>query len=214
MRLHGANTPLEGASAATQAIDSLVTACFLLDRARRGHGEPFDDGIFIFLDDHDFALRTRIAGHRLLSVPEALCWHGAGTLGLSMRDGRRYERRRAFHVICNRWQVLLKSYAPRTLLALAPMLLLFEMVQLAGVVRKGWLREWLAALRWVVAHRGDIAQRRAAVQAERRVSDASILGGGPLPLRDELVLGPLQRAARSIFDRLSSLYWPVARRLL
>jgi hypothetical protein len=60
----------------------------------------------------------------------------------------------------NRWRIMLHCFAVRTFLLLAPVLLLFELFQLAGCVRRGWLGIWLRAASWMVFHPGVTLNRR------------------------------------------------------
>ena len=130
------------------------------------------------------------------------------------RRGRRSPPERAFHLIRNRWLVLLQDYELRTLVVLAPMLLVFEIFQLAGVVTRGWISHWVEAARWILGNRSAIAGRRRRVQATRQVDDRELLEGGPVPIRDELVEGAPARLARRALSALAAGYWSLARRLV
>ena len=211
--LHNAGGAPESVCDARPA-HSVVSACLLLDRRRWGGQEPFDERFFIFLEDHDFGLRARSAGHDLVAVPSAVCRHLKGTPGLSLRPGAEYPRRRIHFLIRNRWQLLLKNYEIRTLLLASPMLALFEALQLGGVIARGWLPEWAAAARWIVRHRSDIWADRRRVQGRRRRPDGASLEGGPVPLRRELVPGRAAALVSVLFDRVAAGYWAVASRLL
>jgi GT2 family glycosyltransferase len=193
--------------AITEETGSVVTACFLIDRRRWRGGEPFDESFLFNYEDHDFGVRCRIAGHALLSVPGATCLHGRGTEGLSFRPGGDRLPLRVYCLIRNRWRILLQSYAGRTLLLLAPCLLFYELFQLAGAARKGWLGIWLRAAGWVLAHPGVTLRRRRQIQQTRRVGDRALLTGGPLPFAPGLAASQMERAGRALLDRLAVGYW-------
>jgi GT2 family glycosyltransferase len=207
------NRSVDSVAPHPRRIQSLVTACFLIDRGRWGDDSPFDERFGYLLEDHDLALRARIYGHEMLSVPSP-CYHGEGTEGLSLRRGGRYADVRVRNLIRNRWLVLLKDYQARTLFVLAPFLALFEAFQFAGAVRKGWLRHWLSACGSVARNRRAIREDRRSVQARRRTRDREILTGGPLPFADLLLRGPLDRAAGGLMNFAGRAYWGVARHLL
>jgi GT2 family glycosyltransferase len=192
-------------------LQSLVTACFLLDRGRWGAADPFDELFFYMLEDHDLGLRARIAGHRILSVPAARCLHRSGTPGLSLRRIGRYTDVRVENLVRNRWIILLKHFQLRSLLLLSPVLLAFEGLQLAGAVRKGWLGRWLSAARWLLGHLCPVLRGRRAVQRSRVVPDREILSGGPFPFNDRLLRGGLEASAGRLFDRLADRWWRLAR---
>lgn len=213
MTLEHAEWPLAAAPVATREIGSLVTACFMVDRRRWG-GEPLcDPAFFIHFEDHELGLRARLLGWRVLAVPAARALHGSGTPGLSLRATGRFTDVRVYHTIRNRWQVILKLYERRTLLALAPALLLFELCQIAGAVRRGWLGHYLRAAAWLLANRRDLIRRRRAIQRRRRLPDTALLSGGPPPFAGPLLAGRLERAAARLLARAVDANWALAIRL-
>lgn len=212
MILHHQDMPRDGAGAELRTVDGVVTAAFMAARSRL-EGERFDPSFFIYAEDHDFGLRLRLLGAEILSVPEALCLHGDGTDGLSLRANG-YTKLRAYLVIRNRWLMILKNYSVRSMLVLAPAFLVFELGQLAIAAKKGWLPEWWAALRWLVAHRGEVMAERRRIQARRRVGDRELLRGGAVPFRAEISTTAAERFARQLFDGFAIAYWRVAAGLL
>jgi len=212
--LRHADTPLSAVPCSTQAVGSLVSACFLLDRRNASREVGFDESFFIYLEDHDFGLRIRSLGLDILSVPSARCYHGEGTHGLSLRQSGAYSRTRVRCLIRNRWQLLLKNYQLTTLFHLAPVLLLFEIVQLLGVIKKGWVVPWVQAVWWIVTHPAEIARRRRLVQGARVLPDRKLLRGGPLPFTAALPRDRWERAGLRFLDRLVQPYWRMVERLL
>ncbi len=201
-----------------RVLDSVVSACILVDRSRfpapaDGRSAPpaFDEDFFIYFEDHDFGYRTRASGRDVLAVPAAFCYHGVGTPELSIRATGSYSRRRVFFVIRNRWLFLLKNYSVRTLVVLAPMLVLYEAIQLGGVIKKGWFREWLWATFWVMKRPRSLLRKRRMVQGMRRVRDGALLRGGPVPLRQEATTSSLEKAVRRVLDAMADRYWRLVR---
>lgn len=215
MAYRNADLRVAEASRETCEIDSMLPTCFLVDRARLGPRHPFFDEDFGYmLEDHDLALRTRIAGHVILSVPAAVCRHGGGTEGMSLRLTGRYAPVRVLGLIRNRWLVLAKNYADRTLLALAPAFVVYEIAQLAVAARKGWLPEWRQSLRFLWRSRREILRRRREVQTGRVVPDRRLLRGGPLPFSTHFATGRIDRAAATLLDRLLRGWWSLVRELI
>ncbi len=214
MSFQNANQPVGECPNDTREIQSLITACFLADRSRWGADAPFDEEFFYLREDHELGLRARILGHRVIAVPTARCLHRAGTPGLSLRLIGRYADLRVENLIRNRWALVLKNYEARSLLVLAPAFLLFEVVQLAGVVKKGWLLRWVASLGWLVSRLASIGRTRREVQRARSTRDREILTGGPLPFADRLLAGRLESLAGSLLNRITESYWALARRAL
>lgn len=214
MILRHHEAPAAAVSGEIAEVGSVVTCAFLVDRSRWDGGEPFDASFVFNLEDHDFGVRSRARGHTLLSVPAATCLHGEGTPGLSYRSGGTHSPTRVYCLIRNRWRIVLQTYALRTLLLLSPCLFLYELFQLAGVVRKGWLGSWLRAVGWMAANPGVVLRRRREVQRRRRTPDRQVLSGGPLPFTPELLPGKLERMARAWLDRIAVAYWRAIERYL
>ena len=203
--------PQEGAPREIVEVNSMVTACFLLDRAVWGEDPAFDPSFVFNYEDHDLGVRSRIRGHKLLAVPSALCLHGTGTPGLSHRPGGQHSDLRVYCLMRNRWRIMLHCFAARTLLLLAPVLLLFELFQLAGCLRRGWLGIWFRAASWMVSHPGMTLERRRQVQQARRTPDRAILRGDDVPFSRGLARSWVERAACGGLNRLCGGYWRTIR---
>ena len=193
------------------ATTSLVTACFLIDRRRWTDSQLFDEDFGFNLEDHDFGVRANLQGLETWVEPRATVRHGDGTADLSYRPGRAVVGRRMFYLIRNRWLIIGKCYALRTLLVLSPVLLLYEVFQLAGVIWKGWFGVWWKAIGSVVSHLPELRHKRAAVQATRKISDRAMLCGGPLPLTAAFRGGRIERLAIAVFGHFANGYWKLVR---
>ena len=196
------------------ATSSLVTACFLIDRTRCQTPLQFDERFGFNLEDHDFGVRACLEGHALLIEPHAQVLHSSGTPGLSFRPGAVVPAARVYYLIRNRWYVLTKVFALRTLAVLAPVLLLYEFAQLLGALYKGWGRSWGAALRDYFREWPRLLQERRDVQSSRRIGDARLLKGGPLPMTAAVNSALLERLLLGALQGIVSTYWLAARPLL
>jgi GT2 family glycosyltransferase len=214
MILREQNTPLAQADPAVRRTESLVTACFLIDRARLPDDHPFDEVYFYHMEDHDLGVRLRALGHAILAVPQARVLHGEGQAGLSIRRIGTYTPTRVYFLIRNRWLFLFKTYRLRSLLLLSPILLFYECAQLMVVIRKGWMREWARAATWMIHEFPAVLDRRRSVQATRKVPDRELFSDGPIPLRGELASNRVELAAQRALDLISARYWQGVRRLL
>jgi GT2 family glycosyltransferase len=214
MTTRNANLPVRTLPTAALATTSLVTACFLIDRGRWSHGVLFDEWFGFNYEDHDFGVRANVQGYELLVAPVARAFHGSGTANLSYRSGGAVSKQRVFYLIRNRWCILTKSFAARSLLVLAPILACYELFQLAGAARNGWLDQWTAALRSWWNELPRLRVERRAVQGTRRTGDRLILKGGPLPLTVAVGTGRVPRLAIRLLQGLANGYWRLARRFL
>ncbi len=186
----------------TRPVDSMVSAAFLFDRRRWGADPPFDDALFLYLEDHEFGLRARLLGHRIYVAPEAVCTHREGTPEVSIRATGRYTGIRITETILNRWQLLIKLYRLRTILLYLPSFLLFEAMQLVGAAARGWLPHYLRALRLLLSGERALLARRRAFQARRRGDELAVVTIAPLPFNPALARGRLDRAAQEILARV------------
>jgi GT2 family glycosyltransferase len=196
------------------AIGSLISCAFLLDRARWGPGELFDDEVQIYGEDHELGLRARILGHELLAVPTAVVRHGRGTPDISIRETGRFTALRIRNTILNRWQVLIKLYEGRTLVLLAPYLAAFEIFQLAGCIALGWGRHWRWAVASLVGHLPELRARRQAFQRVRRRGDRDTLEAGPHPFNPALRRRGPVRFLLPCLDAFGNFNWALARPFL
>lgn len=212
MATRNADEPVAGVDDAAGETSSLVTACFLIDRARWRDGDPFDVSLGFNLEDHDFGVRACVAGHRLRVQPRARVRHGSGTPGLSYRPGQVPSAERQFYLIRNRWMLLVKCFAGRTLLVLAPAFLLFETLQFLWMASQRRSRVWFRALGSLWQARDRLRRERSRVQRARRTGDAGILRDAPLPLTSHVRRSGLTRHAGDGADRLLRSYWRSTRR--
>ena len=207
MMLHNENQAVATSTTETRRISSVVNTCFLIDAKRWGSGRPYDDTFFFIFEDHDFGLKTRLLGHEMLSVPSAYVYHGLGTEGLSLRISGKYSKARVYGHIRNRWQIILKNYSLKTLLLLSPILWVYEIFQLAGLIKKGWFGVWVKACVWIGLHFREILRKRRMVQKFRKTPDRELLKGGRIPLRKEFTKSPFERMGRNLLDCLAAAYW-------
>jgi GT2 family glycosyltransferase len=209
--VQNADVPLAVLPLAVRKVGSLITAAFMVDRSRLPSDMRFDESFFIYLEDHDFGVRTRLLGRDVLSVPEAHVLHAEGTEGLSLRQLGKYSSMRVFCIIRNRWLFIWKNLSARTLIVLFPLMVVYEFAQFAIAIKKGWFPEWWRSFRWVLGHVGEIAAKRRVVQRTRVLSDRQVMQGGRLPFRQELVSGRLESLARRFLDGLTVLYWQLVK---
>ncbi|MDP8924956.1 MAG: glycosyltransferase family 2 protein [Chloroflexota bacterium] len=153
---------------ASEEIPAISGAAFVARRAAFDALGGFDPTFFLYLEDTDLSLRAMLAGYRCLLVPEAVAFH---------EFEPRFAPEKLFWLERNRLVMLLKTYRWPTLFALAPSLLLAEVLVLGYSGLRGWsaVAAKLRAYGWVATHLPRILRARRAVQALRRVPDRAIL---------------------------------------
>jgi GT2 family glycosyltransferase len=190
--------------------DALVAIAALLDKQRVLAVGGYDETFFYLAEDFDLALRLRQAGERLLLVEDAIARHKGGTRGLSFRGGS-YPMSRARLFARNRWLLIAKDYALRTIVVALPGILVYEAVWLLFVTLQGHLGAHLSGkLDFFRGLSGTLRARRD-VQARRRVPDRALLVGKPLSLSPSLVASGAARAAARALELVLAGWWGIAR---
>lgn len=171
----------------------------------------FDETFFLYMEDTDLSLRVQLAGYHCVLVPESVVYHD---YSLSFGPMKTYYQER------NRYLMLLKSLRWRTLLLLAPALILSEVITWGFVLLRdrARIRNKLFAYAWILFWWREIMQKRAETQKQRRVTDRSLLhittahldfaqaGGSPLIARlAHLVFDPIFSALR--WSALALVWW-------
>jgi len=141
----------------------------------------FCERYFAYHEDADLSLRCWQQDLAVVFVPEATVVHH---YEFSRNPDKLYLLER------NRGIFLLTLFETRTLVLLAPFLLLFEAAVAAAALRDGWGGRKAAGWIWLVRNRRWLRERRRAVQAARTVGDGDLAhlfstrlrpGHAPLP---------------------------------
>ena len=194
-------------------VDACLSGCLLLDRRQVLEAGGFDEEYFMLLEDMEFGLRLRSLGHQLIYVPTAVVMHdgGDGSPGLSYRGREPYPEHRAFMTMRNRTRTLLLHYRLRTLIVLAPALLLYELASVAATIRRGWIDAWWRSWQWQWRHVSEIRERRRWIQQRRTRPDRDLLQAGMLPFAPGFLQSGIERRAVQALSHVLSAYWWIAR---
>jgi GT2 family glycosyltransferase len=194
------NRPLAERGSARADVGVASGNGLLIDRAAALTIGLFDERYFMGKDDGDFTHRMRIAGYRILELPDALLRHGS----------RPRSDWLFYYQIRNRWHFMLKNYQGRTLLAILPCLAVHEPLQLLMLHAKGHGGTYWKAVRGLIAMLPDLPRDRAEVKRFRRLPDGALLNADRLIVRDDLMT-PLARACKSLYEGWLSAYWSLLR---
>jgi GT2 family glycosyltransferase len=191
-------------------------ASLLIDKSRIESMPCFDPDFFYNFEELDFCLRNRMAGHRCLVVPQSIVHHKyltGGVAGLSSSEVQ-YSSKRAFYVFRNRWLVILKLYALRTIIVIAPALLLFELVTILFAIRRRSVTPYLQAWASLIRNRRSIREKRRAIQAARTVRDRVLLSAYPLTLGRATIQSGFEGRVVAVLNCILHSYWSVVRLFL
>ena len=185
--------------------DKIAAGCgiAMFDKDRMGNDLYFNEQLGLgWGDDGELHHRMRLYGKACYRVPTAIVYHQRIRL-----------THRVAGTVQNRIVFLMTNYATRSLLILAPALLLFEILLAIYALLSGTAGDYLAG--WRAARREWPAVRlmRAQTQANRTVRDRDLLGAGPLDLRFKS-WGGLGIVIQKTLNAFFNLYWMIARALL
>ena len=189
--------PLAARGAAPLDIGVAPTCGLLLDRQASIDIGLFDERYFIGKEDGDFTHRMRLAGHRILELPDALVLHHSRPRGTWL----------FYYQIRNRWHFMLKNYQWRTLILILPCLAIHEPLQLIVLHAKGHARVYWKAVAGLIAMLPSLARDRALTRRIRVLPDAALLGADRLIIRDDLAKNALVRAGKGAYEGFLRGYW-------
>lgn len=154
-------------------------------------------------DDGELHHRANLSGLACYAVPTAVVYHEP-----------RQRAPRTYGQLHNRWLTLLQSYSLRTILLLMPALLLYELVLLAFLAKRGELGEYWRALRALAESRSRWLTERRRIQGLRARRDRELLVSGPIYVPRLLLRRGWEQAALGILDLVFRTYWRAIRWLL
>ena len=97
---------------------------------------------------------------------------------------------------------------------MSPLLLAFELLQLGGVIFKGWGREWWRAFTDTGRHLPVLHAERKSYQARRRRADRDILRVGNLPLTQAMNSDVVTHSIIRVFESIMHGYWQLVKNIL
>lgn len=144
-------------------------ACLMFSRVLLERlGYLFAPEFFMYHEDTDLCMRTRLLGGRLFLSAKAVAWHD---YRFSSPGGKFY------HMEKNRLFLMLQNYRAGTLALLLPAVVFTELQVMLYAAMNGWFGWKLGSYGWLFENMGKVMERRRAVQAARRVGDLDAMGG-------------------------------------
>jgi len=154
----GYKTRADSLTGGPQAVAYASGSAVLIRRAVLEQVGLFTEEFFMYHEDLDLGWRAWLCGWKSVVVPTAVIYHKYSF----SRNNHKY-----FWMERNRWWVLLKNYRWRTLLTLAPALLVFEICICGQAILGGWLgykiKSYFAIFKdsaWLWRARQDLQKKR------------------------------------------------------
>jgi len=179
----------------------------LFDKRKLQHVGGFDEDYELaWGDDGELHQRLLLAGYKCLCVPSAVAFHEFKPFD----ESRRYRARGQLY---NRWRYILTHYKTRTLVLIAPALIVYECLQAGFLLLKGLPLIYAKGTWDAIRELPAILERRKEVQSLRTVADRDLLFSGPLYVRPGHS-GRFVSAAVKVMSLAFGAYWWVVRPLL
>jgi GT2 family glycosyltransferase len=196
--------PLAARGDQPQDIGAAPTCALLLDRQTSIEIGLFDERYFIGKEDGDFTHRIKMAGYKMMELPQALVLHNSRPRGSWL----------FYYQIRNRWHFILKNYQVRTIIGIIPPLLVYEPLQFLVLVAKGHGLTYLRAVGGLLAMLPTLPRDRALARRIRRRADRDLLISAPMVVRDDLAKHAIIRHGKAIYERFLDAYWKLLKPVL
>ncbi len=143
-------------------------ACVMVSRKALDEIGLLDEIFFAYGEDKDWGWRAKMMGYTSMYVPAARVYHKwSAVLGWSPK--------KMYYLELERLVSVLKNYAKRTFIILAPILLLVELAVLLHAAAKGWLSYKILAYVHTFSLREEIKKRRNELSQKKRVPDGLLI---------------------------------------
>jgi hypothetical protein len=177
----------------------------LVDKAAALAVGGFDEDFFFGYDDGEFTYRVTASGRSVVQVPRARIYH-------IEKPGRRTDRLR--FQIRGRWDFILKNYAARTLILLAPALFVFEIANVSFLASKGLFGEWTKGLKMILGEMGHIMKKRSETQSMKKRPDREMLASGEIYMFPSRLSGGIVPVMKKLFESGLDAYFALIRPFL
>jgi len=149
-------------------VNAVSGAAFVIEKSWFEYLGGFDEDFFLYMEDTDLSLRSRLAGRGCLYVAGSVIYH----------DYRlTFGPRKVFFQERNRCLMLLKNFRTSTIWLLSPSLLLAEFITWGYVIlydRPNWKNK-ICAYSWIRNNKRTIDFKHGSLKGLRVVSDYQLL---------------------------------------
>jgi GT2 family glycosyltransferase len=163
----------------------------------------YDETYFFGRSDGEFTFRITLAGYNIYTVPKAIVYHQMKKRGL------KYIRQQ----IRNRWILILTTYSWRTIIIIAPALLVYECSLMVFLSLKKHFGDYIAANRDVFKSLPVILEKRKKLQMLKKRRDGEVLSADFMNMRADVAGGKLIRSLLYTMNLFFRFYWLCVRRL-
>jgi GT2 family glycosyltransferase len=157
----------------------------------------FDERYFMGREDGDFTHRIKLAGYKIMEIPQARVFHNCKPRGTGLY----------YFQIRNRWYFILKNYQLCTLFFIAPVLVFHEILQFSFLAYNGHGLTYIKAIFGLFKMLPNIPADRKRVEKYRTRKDHEILLCDSMVVPENLLSKSLIRKGLSLYDKILQFYW-------
>jgi len=169
----------------------------------------FDADFFLYLEDADLSWRARLAGYRIMFVPDSIVYH---KFHISVTPWKE------FYLERNRYLMLLKNGSLTMLVLTFPAFIVTEIVTWGHAVLHGYsfIYNKLRAYWWILTNIAKINKKRGVVLENRRIGDRELLRlfDWKIPFEQVIENGILCKLSNVLFNSFFRFYFKLLGGLL
>lgn len=185
-------------------VGAVSGGTILINRALAFKIGLFDEDFYSGWEDGDFTFRMGLAGYPVLVMPRARVFHKKETTGLS----------RAVYQVRNRWWFIFKNYSLRTILIIAPALLINQFAVGFFMLLKGQFTAFLKGNVAVLTAIPALLRKRKQVMAIKRVRDRDLLTGESVDLIGDVTPSGPMKTGLQVLNGFFKFYWHLVKRVV
>ncbi|HJM82496.1 MAG TPA: glycosyltransferase family 2 protein [Nitrospinota bacterium] len=165
----------------------------------------FDENFTFGYDDGEFTYRITLAGYDVIQVPSSRIYH----IEKDSRDPKKLRFQ-----VSGRWNLILKTYALRSLVFLTPALLLFEISQVVFLLLKRSFGEWTSGWKLVLGNWNGLMTKRRKTMLQKKRADKDTLCAGEIFIFPSRTNGKMLLKIKKVIEIFLNCYWTLVRPLL
>lgn len=193
------NTPYQNIDKNTFETNCITGCALLINTEIVKNIALFDEDFLFGKTDGDFSHRIKLAGYKILEVPQAVVYHH-----FRSRGKKRYTVQ-----IVNRWQFIFKNYELKTIFLLLPIFIIHEIMQVVLLTILGQFGAYPKALKILFSNFYKYKAKRKEINLKRRVKDKYLLYSGDFIVPDKIYTIRLLKLSFNFYVRVLNFYWKI-----
>ncbi len=168
----------------------------------------YDPFYFMYYEDSDLSWRMRLAGYKIVFVPESVIFHD-----YKFKTDEKYQpmKQKLYYLERNRLITIFKNYEIKSLILILPLIFLTEVLMLVYSLSKGFIRHKIMGYLNIVINLDLILESRKRTQGLRRTKDSTVTSN----FKSVLSFSELNtRAVRIFVNPVLNLYLSIIRKFI